>query len=107
MKYVWLLFLPLSLLLTFLGLPVAAIFLKVQSQENLWMTLRQPLVLAALRLSILTSLSSLGVAIVLGTPLAYVLARRQFRGAAVVDTLIDLPMVLPPTVAGVALLMAF
>ncbi len=107
MKYPWLLFLPLSLLLTFLGLPVAAIFLKVQSQENLWLTLRQPLVIAALRLSVVTSLSSLVVAIVLGTPLAYLLARRQFRGAAVVDTLIDLPMVLPPTVAGVALLMAF
>src|SRR5436190_12165989 len=107
MKYVWLLFLPLFLLLAFLGLPMAAIFLKVQSQENLWATLQQPLVIEALRLSVVTSLSSLGVAIVLGTPLAYLLARRQFHGAAVVDTLIDLPMVLPPTVAGVALLMAF
>jgi molybdate transport system permease protein len=95
------------LVLAFLVLPLAAIFLKVESQEHLWATLRQPLVSEALRLSVVTSLSSLGVAVVLGTPLAYLLARRQFRGAAVVDTLIDLPMVLPPTVAGLALLMAF
>lgn len=107
MNYVWLLFLPLLLLLAFLILPVGAIFLKVQSQENLWVTLQQPLVIEALRLSVVTSLSSLCVAVLLGTPLAYLLARRNFPGAAVIDTLIDLPMVLPPTVAGVALLMAF
>src|SRR5690606_6012507 len=43
----------------------------------------------------------------LGTPLAYLLARRRFRGAAVVEALVDLPIVLPPAVAGIALLMAF
>jgi molybdate transport system permease protein len=47
------------------------------------------------------------LAIVLGTPLAYLLARYEFRGKVVAETLIDLPMVLPPAVAGVALLMAF
>ena len=107
MKRNWLFFFPLLLLLIFLISPLAAIFLKVRVQEGLWDTLRQPIVTEALRLSVVTSLSSLCLAVVLGTPLAYLLARHRFRGAALVDTLIDLPMVLPPTVAGVALLMAF
>jgi molybdate transport system permease protein len=92
---------------TFLSLPLLAILLKVVPQAGLWETLREPLVTQALRLSLLTSLSSLVLAILLGTPVAYLLARYPFRGARVVETLIDLPMVLPPTVAGVALLMAF
>jgi molybdate transport system permease protein len=107
MKRNWLFFFPLLLLFTFLVSPLAAIFLKVQVQEDLWSTLRQPIVTEALRLSVVTSLSSLCLAVMLGTPVAYLLARRRFRGAALLDTLIDLPMVLPPTVAGVALLMAF
>jgi molybdate transport system permease protein len=103
----WLFFFPLLLLSLFLILPLAAIFLKAQVQEGVWSTLQQPIVTEALRLSAITSLSSLCLAIVFGTPLAYLLARRHFRGVAVIDTLIDLPMILPPTVAGVALLMAF
>ena len=92
---------------TFLSLPLLAILLKVVPQAGLWETLREPLVTQALRLSLITSLSSLLLAILFGTPVAYLLARYRFRGARVVETLIDLPMVLPPTVAGVALLMAF
>ena len=107
MKRNWLFFFPLLLLLIFLVAPLAAIFMRVWAQKGLWSTLRQPIVTEALRLSAVTSLSSLGLAVVLGTPLAYLLARHRFRGAALVDTLVDLPMVLPPTVAGVALLMAF
>jgi molybdate transport system permease protein len=91
---------------TFLSLPLLAILLKVVPQAGLWETLREPLVTQALRLSLITSLSSLLLAILFGTPVAYLLARYRFRGARVVETLIDLPMVLPPTVAGVALLMA-
>jgi len=53
------------------------------------------------------SLSSLLLALLLGTPIAYLLARSRARGIVLLDTLLDLPMVLPPTVAGVALLMAF
>jgi molybdate transport system permease protein len=92
---------------TFLSLPLLAILLKVVPQAGLWETLREPLVTQALRLSLITSLSSLLLALLFGTPVAYLLARYRFRGARVVETLIDLPMVLPPTVAGVALLMAF
>lgn len=102
-----LLALPIVLVGVFLALPLAAVFLKVLPQEGVWTTIQQPLVTEALRLSLITSLSSLGLALLFGTPVAYLLARRRFPGAAIVDTLIDLPMVLPPTVAGIALLMTF
>ena len=101
------LFVPILLVIVFLALPIIAIFLKVLPQEGIWETLHQPIVTEALRLSALTSFCSLLLAILLGTPIAYLLARQHFRGASVLDSLIDLPMVLPPTVAGVALLMAF
>ncbi len=61
----------------------------------------------AVLLSLATSLLATLVTIVLGTPLAYLLARYDFRGRGIIETLIELPMVLPPAVAGVALLMAF
>ncbi len=63
--------------------------------------------LQALRLSLVTSLSATLVVIALGLPVAYLLAMREFRGKRVLEAFIDLPMVLPPTVAGVALLTAF
>ena len=91
----------------FLILPLLAIFLKVLPQSNLWHTLSQPFVTEALRTSLITSLSSLGLTVIFGTPLAYGLARRRGAGTTLFDTLLDLPMVLPPTVAGVALLMTF
>ena len=96
---------PALCVVVFLALPLLAIFLKVLPQEGLWQTLRQPLVVDALRLSALTSLCSLLLAVLFGTPVAYLLARHHFRSAGLVETLLDLPMVLPPTVAGVALLM--
>jgi len=61
----------------------------------------------AIRLSAETSLISLAVILVAGTPFAYLLGRHRFRGRALLDTLVDLPMILPPAVAGLALLMAF
>ena len=64
-------------------------------------------VVAAARLSIFTSAISVLATLLLGTPLAYVLARWSFRRKAVVETIIDLPIVLPPMVAGIGLLLAF
>jgi molybdate transport system permease protein len=61
----------------------------------------------ALRLSAVTTAISLAVILLFGTPLAFTLARKKFRGIRLVDTIIDLPIVLPPAVAGIALLMAF
>jgi len=98
---------PVLLVTGFLALPLAAIFLRALPQEGLWEALQRPLVTQALRLSLFTSLGSLLLALTLGTPIAYVLARRKFPGGTLIDTLIDLPMVLPPSVAGVALLMTF
>ncbi|MBX3029555.1 MAG: ABC transporter permease [Chloroflexi bacterium] len=66
-----------------------------------------PAVLDALILSLITTVISLVLAVALGTPLALLLARRTFRGKWLAEALIDLPIVLPPTVAGLALLLAF
>jgi molybdate transport system permease protein len=98
---------PVLLVVGFLALPLLSIFLKALTQAGLWKTLQQPLVTQALWLSLITSLSSLVLTVLCGTPVAYLLARHRFRSAVLLDTLIDLPMVLPPTVAGVALLMTF
>jgi molybdate transport system permease protein len=93
-------------LLLFLALPLVAMFLKT-SPANLWANLSNPQVIQAISLSLLTTLVTLGMTILLGTPVAYLLARYQFPFRRAVDTLLDLPTVLPPSVAGVALLMAF
>ena len=93
-------------LLVLLGLPVAALVLRV-SVEAIWSRLRDPAVLEALRLSLLTSGAAAIAIVALGLPMAYLLATRDFRGKRAVEVLIDLPLVLPPTVAGVALLAAF
>jgi molybdate transport system permease protein len=61
----------------------------------------------ALRLTALTSFAALVLVVTLGTPLAYLLARRRLPARRLIETLVDLPMVLPPAVAGIALLMAF
>jgi molybdate transport system permease protein len=66
-----------------------------------------PVVIDALRLSLLTTFATTLLSVLVGTPTAYLLARYRFRGQALLETLIDLPMVLPPAVAGLALLMAF
>ena len=99
--------LPALAAVTFLVLPLLAILLKVLPQSHLWNTLQEPFVTQALRTSLITSLSSLVLTVAFGTPLAYALARRRVPGTTLFDTLLDLPMVLPPTVAGVALLMTF
>ena len=68
---------------------------------------RQPAVGDAIRVSLGTSLAATLLAVIGGTPLAWLLARHQFRGQRIIDTLVDLPMVLPPAVAGIALLLVF
>ena len=95
-----------GLLLVLLGLPLVSLLVRL-SPGALLERLREPLVLQALRLSLITSLSATLVVIALGLPVAYLLAMREFRGKRVLEAFIDLPMVLPPTVAGVALLTAF
>lgn len=96
-----------GLLLLFLVLPLVALFLRASTTTEFWASLREPMVLDALRLTLISSLICLSLAIITGTPLAWILARREFPGKRVLDTMVDLPLILPPVVAGVALLMAF
>jgi molybdate transport system permease protein len=63
--------------------------------------------LDALRLSLIASLSATALAVMFGFPLAWLLARGEFRGRAVLRGLVTLPMVLPPVVGGIALLLAY
>jgi molybdate transport system permease protein len=95
-----------SLLLVLLGLPLLGLIFRVPPGD-LVKRLRDPLVLDALRLSLITSTSASLVVMLLGLPVAYLLATRNFPGKRLVEVLLELPMVLPPTVAGVGLLVAF
>lgn len=99
----YLLSLPLVL---FLALPLVALLMQT-SPTSLAVNLGQAPVIEAVSLSLSTTLITVGLTILFGTPVAYVLARRQFPLRSVIDTLIDLPIVLPPAVAGITLLMAF
>ena len=102
----WLFVLPSILLLSLFGLPILALILNAIGDTFLAYAL-SPEAVSALKLSLLTSLVSVGIAIALGTPLAYMLARWKFPGKPLIEILVDLPVVLPPSVAGLALLIAF
>jgi molybdate transport system permease protein len=97
------LFLALCTVLAFLTLPIVAIFAH-SSPADLIRSLGEPDALDALWLSLRTSFAALAIIVVVGTPAAYLLATREFRGRDLVVTLIELPLVLPPAVAGIALL---
>jgi molybdate transport system permease protein len=92
--------------LIFLAFPIAALLLR-SSPAELLTNLTSPSVGKAIVVSLKTTLVSIVAIVVLGTPLAYLLGLGSFRGKRVVETLVDLPTVLPPSVAGVALLVAF
>ncbi len=99
----WALALP---LLLFLALPMLAL-LSYSSPAELIANLTLPEVRQAITLSLRTSTLATIAAVLLGTPAAYLLARRQFPGRLLFDNLIDLPIVLPPAVAGLSLLLVF
>jgi len=92
--------------LTFLALPVLAIFLRV-SPTTLVHELSDPVARDALVVSLRTSAVAQALVVMLGTPTAYVLATSRFRGRNVLLTVVELPLVLPPAVAGIGLLAAF
>lgn len=89
-----------------IALPFAALALRI-APARLAERLLDPAVLEALRLSLVTTAAATLVTAVVGLPVAYMLAMRRFSGQRWVELLLQLPMVLPPTVAGVALLLAF
>lgn len=92
--------------LLFITLPILALFLRLSPVDFLT-SLKLEQVDQALRLSFITSLSTVIITLIVGTPVAYQLYRRRSSFNHIIDTLVDLPTVLPPAVAGVALLMAF
>lgn len=98
--------LPGGLLACLLALPLIALLWRAVLSGALGQV-ASPTALAALRLSLLTATLSTLLAFLTGTPLAYALARWPLRGRAWLELLVDLPVVLPPSVAGLALLMAF
>ena len=91
----------------FIGLPIIALLVRAGQQGGFWAAVSGDVALTALRLSLVTSVISMAVVLLVGTPFAYWLARRQGAAARGIDTLVELPIVLPPVVAGVAMLMAF
>jgi len=99
----WIMSVPLFI---FLLLPLAALLFST-SPIDLITSLNQPFIIQAVAISLMTTFCSTLVIIILGTPVAYLLARRQVPFRRLIDTLLDLPIVLPPAVAGIALLMTF
>jgi molybdate transport system permease protein len=106
-RYSGLLFIAPSLVLVCLfALPLVALIGKAFNSDFLGYAASSQAI-QALRLSLLTSTLTAGVSVAFGTPLAYVLARWKFRFKSWLELLIDLPIVLPPSVAGLSLLIAF
>ena len=98
---------PAAVLVAFLTLPVLGLLSGAFRTGEMWAAVAHPIVLEALRLSLFTSAVVLVLALLFGAPLALLLARHRFPGVAIVDSLVDLPIVLPPAVAGLALLLTF
>jgi molybdate transport system permease protein len=96
----------LAVAILFLALPVIAIFVNT-TPGDLISSLGDAASVDALRLSLETSLIALAIIVAVGTPAAYLLGTREFRGRALLVTLVELPLVLPPAVAGIGLLAAF
>jgi molybdate transport system permease protein len=92
--------------IAFISFPIAAVFLHLDP-DMLILQLKNPQVLSALTVGIITSSLATITSFIFGIPTAYLLATRRFHGRSIIDTILDIPIVLPPAVAGVALLLAF
>jgi molybdate transport system permease protein len=98
---------PTALVMLFIVIPLVALIWRATADPTFWRSMTKPVVVEALWVTLVTTAATLLVSMVAGTPLAYVLARRTFPGKWFIETITDLPLVLPPVTAGVALLMAF
>jgi molybdate transport system permease protein len=96
----------LALLAGFIALPILSLVIWTVS-NSAWQEMTSPAAVDALLLSARTTAISMAIILLVGTPAAYVLARYDFPGKRIVNTLVDLPAVLPPSAAGIALLLAF
>jgi molybdate transport system permease protein len=95
-----------ALLVAFIALPLAGLFFRLTPAQFV-VGLSSDSARSALLLSAFTTLVALALTLALGTPLAYVLARGRFRGRRLIDAIVDLPIVVPPAVAGLSLLLVF
>jgi NifC-like ABC-type porter len=100
------LWVPAAGAVAFLVLPLVGLLVRAP-WSSLGDRLTDPRVVEALRVSLICSFSSLGISVLLGVPLAWLLARKDFPGRSAVRALVLLPLVLPPVVGGVTLLLAF
>jgi molybdate transport system permease protein len=96
----------LALVAGFISLPILSLVVWTISEDS-WRAMVSPVARDALLLSMKTTAISMFIIVLVGTPAAYVLARRDFRGKRLVDALVDIPAVLPPSAAGIALLLTF
>ena len=96
----------LALLVGFISLPLLSLVIWTVNEEA-WRAVASPVAVDALLLSIRTTAVTMAIILVVGTPAACVLARADFPSKRMVDTLVDIPAVLPPSAAGIALLLAF
>jgi molybdate transport system permease protein len=96
----------LGLLAGFIAVPILSLVLWTINEEA-WGAMASPVAREALYLSMRTTAATMAILIIVGTPAAYVLARGSFRGSHALNTLVELPIVLPPSAAGIALLLAF
>jgi molybdate transport system permease protein len=96
----------LALLVGFVSVPLISLVIWTVD-KGAWRAMASPVAVDALLLSVRTTSITMAILLVVGTPAAYILARADFRGNRVVNTLIDVPVVLPPSAAGIALLLAF
>lgn len=102
----WVLLPLAAVAVAYLAIPFVAL-LQRAPWSDLGQLVGQPVVTDALRLSLTTAFAATAIALVLGIPLAWVLARTRFPGRSAARALVTLPMVLPPVVGGAALLFAF
>jgi molybdate transport system permease protein len=102
----WIFIIPSIFMVGLFLLPLFTVFLRSVNPEFFSYAFSQK-ALSALKLSLLTSTVTTVCAVLFGTPLAYILAKWKFRFKSWAELLIDLPIVLPPSVAGLALLIAF
>lgn len=96
----------LALLAGFISLPLLGLIFWTVN-EGAWRAMASPVARDALLLSAKTTAITMGIVLVVGTPAAFVLARAEFPGKGAVNALVDIPAVLPPSAAGIALLLAF
>ncbi|WP_273844547.1 ABC transporter permease [Rubrobacter calidifluminis] len=96
----------LGLLAGFISVPLVSLLVWTFDQKA-WSAMASPVARQALALSARTTSTTMAILILLGTPAAYILSRARFRGMRALNTLMELPVVLPPSAAGIALLLAF